>query len=354
MNNSGGTTLGCPRRPPQSGRFTALEECSSNGEQSSSGEDMHSNDPGSVWQRVSSFAALAETYFTQLAEGAESPAASTLSATAFEDGPDGPGAAPPRDDARPIEVFRASSDVRTVPRASFSVAESDQAVSSASAPELTSSRETSRVWCSDTGFQEDSPAATPHRRAAKRQPSGDAADVWAWSSSTGEGSAHHRAQGPDPPTGENVKPTRPSLREWLSLPPEAYVRGASIGREPSGGGAATAPHAGKAHEPSVQTPSPPVADPQASHPLRQTCNGALRTSDGSSVVAGPPIRVLIVDDVTTNVRVLRSSLMRDPSVTIETATDGDEMVDLIVSQRLRFDVVLLDEHSALIVAGSPA
>lgn len=190
-------------------------------------------------------------------------------------------------------------------------------------------------------------------------------------------------------SGASTSAASPSpLRESASFPPDAFAHvaaGAGLG-EPAAGGVAdggglyaaggagagsdsgllaagarspAARVAGVWVEPrsgSRWATSPPPPDPAAVRPLRFTCDGvsdrgaeaqqgrARLSAPAAAVALAPPLRVLVVDDVATNVRLLKSGLVRDRSVAAETASDGDEMVELMVGRRERFDVVLLDEH----------
>ena len=93
------------------------------------------------------------------------------------------------------------------------------------------------------------------------------------------------------------------------------------------------------------TPAAPYAPPEP--PRLESPPTVSPPSSGAAAPAWPgPLRsVLVVDDEPVNTALVARRLKRDaPDVSVTTADDGSDMVDLTVTQRRRYDVVLLDEH----------
>lgn len=107
------------------------------------------------------------------------------------------------------------------------------------------------------------------------------------------------------------------------------------------------------HERVVDPAHPPV-HPVVVHvadaPPAMKGSGRRRSSDplsGSALQQPPPLRILVVDDDPVCVKMLVRFLIRPSGrrlVTVTTAVDGTDAVELLTQQRLRFDLILMDEN----------
>lgn len=76
----------------------------------------------------------------------------------------------------------------------------------------------------------------------------------------------------------------------------------------------------------------------------QTATAAFPSISPATSGSHGPLRILVVDDVSMNVRLLQRALEKDPSVSVDTGADGEDAIERVCAQRQRYDVVLMDEN----------